>query len=201
MKAPLWILRVYVSSKVLTVDFFMFPKCTLHCVHRHWFWVEVSRRSLCGVSSVCFSPGCSLLCCSGSASIPASTLRSRWSALRWWGPAPRLPWSWEGAGSLLPEAPCFSFAHTSAPGLVDLTSGRWKVSCSLLFSLGNLITWITLDIVVPIAGLSLLCFICKKWWSHFIVTGNKCLSIQHAYCTGILHSKITSFSGSNASDI
>lgn len=95
----------------------------------------------------------------------------------------------------------FLICHTSAPGLLDLMSGRWKVSCSLLFSLGNLITWITLDIVVPVAGLSLLFFICKKWWSHFIVTGNKCLSIQHAYCRGILHSKITSFSGSNASDI
>lgn len=103
--------------------------------------------------------------------------------------------------SLLPDAPCFSFVHKSAPGLLYLTSGQWKMSCSLPFSLGSLITWIRPDTVVPLAGLSLLCFICKKWWSHFIAAGNKCLSIQHVYCTGILHSKITSFSGSNTSDI
>lgn len=157
------------------------------------------QKSLCGVERL-LSPLCSLLCCSGSASIPASAFRSRWSALRW-GTSVPAPLELRRGGALLPDAPCFSFAHKSAPRLLCLMSGQWKMSCSLFFPLGNLITWITLDMVVPIAGLSLLCFICKKVWSHFIATRNKCLSIQHAYCTGILHSKVTSFSGSDTSDI
>lgn len=116
-----------------------FSKCALCCINWKQFWGgSVTQKSLRGVA-VCFrlsAPYCVAAVQPASQRLLSVQVGQHSDG----GPASRLPWSWEGAGPLVSRCSVSHLPTNQLPGFCASQSGQWKMSCSLFFPLGNLIT-------------------------------------------------------------